>query len=142
MNKSIYKFLIISSFGLFFSCQDILECIINRHPELQDKTLEIGTVGQHYYEVIHASINNEPLDNSYEYYFYIADNLPEGMTITVDYREVIIHGYPNSSGTFEIDIRLQAEQYNDYYDDCESRYNDCDGLCSEETSRTYTLRIL
>ena len=114
MKHHFGKLLLLLSLIVTFSCQDILECVINRHPELQDKRLDHGTIGMYYNDVIHASINNEPLDNSYAYYFYIADNLPEGMSITVDYRKVIIHGYPQAAGEFEINITLQVEQFNDY----------------------------
>lgn len=142
MHKKSLKFILILSFISLYSCQDILECVINRHPELQDKTLEIGRKDHLYQDFIKAQIKNEPLDNSYDYFFHISDNLPPGLNIIVDFRTLIIEGVPEEAGTYFIEVNLRAQQYDYYYDDCESDFNDCDGLCSETTSRTYALRIL
>lgn len=125
----------------FISCQDILECIINRHPELPNKTLELAEVNQFYTESIQAEIKNEPLDDSYIYYFSIDGNLPRGIDFYVDYRTVVFEGVPLVAGSYSFKVRLNVKQESNYLDDCESSLNDCDGLCSESTSKLYTIIV-
>ena len=126
---------------LFISCQDVLECIINRHPELSDKTFAAAQVNQPYSESIFAEIKNEPMDDSYIYYFSIDGNLPRGIDFYVDYRTVVFEGVPLVAGTYSFKVRLNVKQDSNYSDDCESTLNDCDGLCSESTSKSYTIIV-
>ena len=125
----------------FISCQDILECIINRHPELPNKTLELAQVNQFYTESIQAEIKNEPMDDSYEYYFTIDGNLPRGIDSYIDYRTIVFEGVPLVAGTYKFTLRLSVEQGYNYSEECENNFNDCDGLCSESTSQVYTIIV-
>jgi len=125
----------------FISCQDILECIINRHPELPNKTLGLAQVNQFYTESIQAEIKNEPLDNNYDYYFSIDGNLPRGIDYYVDYRTIVFEGEPYLTGTYKFTIRLSVEQSYNYSEECENNFNDCDGLCAESTSQVYTIIV-
>ena len=141
MCKNLKHFSVIVILFFVTSCQDILECVINRHPELPDRRLATGQVNQYFFEEIKAEIKNEPRDDSYYYYFSIEGDLPRGLEYTIDYRSVIIQGTPLESGRFNVTVRLSVEQANDYYEDCENAFNDCDGLCEETTSHRYTVRI-
>lgn len=123
------------------SCQDVLECIINRHPELSNNTLPPAEVDQFYSEIITAEIKNEPSDNSYNYYFSIDGALPRGMEYYIDYRTIIIEGTPLVSGTYKFTVRLSVEQADNYAEECESSLNDCDGLCKESTSKVYSILV-
>jgi len=123
----------------FNSCQDILECVINSHPELPNKTLSVAQVNQFYTESIQAEIKNEPMDDSYEYYFTIDGNLPRGIDYYVDYRTVVFEGEPYLAGTYNFTLRLSVEQSNNY--ECENELNNCDGLCSDSTSQVYTIIV-
>ena len=67
--KQALSITVLLSFFLLTSCQDILECVINRHPQLQNARLATGQVNNYYFEEIRADINNEPRDDSYYYYF-------------------------------------------------------------------------
>jgi hypothetical protein len=125
----------------FISCQDILECIINRHPELPNKTLASAQVNQFYIETIQAEIKNEPMDDNYDYYFSIDGNLPRGIDSYVDYRTIVFEGEPYLAGTYKFTIRLSVEQSYNYSEECENNFNDCDGLCSESTSQVYTIIV-
>jgi hypothetical protein len=125
----------------FIGCQDILECIINRHPELSNKTLAEAQVNQFYTETIQAEIKNEPMDNSYDYYFSIDGNLPRGIDSYIDYRTIVFEGAPLVAGTYKFTLRLSVEQAYNYSDECESNFNDCDGLCAESTSQVYTIIV-
>jgi len=125
----------------FISCQDILECVINSHPELPNKTLSVAQVNQFYTESIQAEIKNEPLDDSYDYYFSIDGNLPRGIDYYIDYRTIVFEGEPYLAGTYNFTIRLNVEQSYDYREECENNFNDCDGLCSDSTSKGYTIIV-
>ena len=139
--KKIVKLSFISTFLLFMSCQDILECVINRHPELSSKTLASAQINQLYFETIEAEIKNDPMDNSYDYYFSIDGNLPRGIDSNVDYRTMIFEGVPLVTGTYKFTVRVSVQQSFNYRDECESNFNDCDVLCSESTSKDYTIIV-
>lgn len=126
---------------LLNSCQDVLECIINRHPELSSNALAPAQVGLLYSEIITAEIKNEPSDDSYNYYFSIDGKFPSGIEYYIDYRTIIIEGTPLVSGTYNFTVRLSVEQSNKYSEECENSFNDCDGLCEESTSRDYTILV-
>lgn len=138
----MYKKIVFSSvFALFFivtGCQDLLECVINRKPILSDNTLGPAFVNQEYFEEINAEIQNEPRDNDYFYFFDVIGDLPPGIDVLFDYRDVIIEGVPLERGRYRFTIRLDAEQADNY---CENDLNDCDGLCEESTARTYILTV-
>lgn len=124
---------------LLVGCQDIVECIINREAQLQDKSLKSADTNYYYYETISAEVRNSPSDNNYSYYFSISDDLPQGLDIYVDYRTIIIEGYPKTSGDFTISVYLTVEY--DYSYDCESEWNDCDHLCDDDTTMDYILTV-
>ena len=123
------------------SCQDILECVVNKHPELPNKNFAVGYVDNFYFDSIKAEIKNEPGDNSYFYYFSVSGDLPQGIEVYEDHRRLILEGFPVESGTFNFRIDLIVEQTDDYEADCENEWNDCDGLCTDEVSEHYRLVI-
>ena len=141
MKKNLYILLCPPIFLFIIGCQDILECVVNKHPVLSEKNLKSGQVGTYYIDKINAEIKNEPLDNDYYYYFTVSGDLPEALDLTINYREVVFEGTPTTSGKYSITIQLSVEQTNDYFEECESDLNDCDGLCSKKTSQTYDLVI-
>lgn len=141
MSQSKFKYIIFLSFLSLFSCQDILECVINRRPELPEKLLNDGHRLQYYYDTINAEIKNEPRDDLYFYYFSISGNLPEGLEFYEDHRRLIIEGNPSEFGNYTFTVHLHVEQQNDYYEICESELNDCDGLCKDSTKKTYSIYI-
>ncbi|GAB1858457.1 hypothetical protein MHTCC0001_32940 [Flavobacteriaceae bacterium MHTCC 0001] len=137
----IKKIIFISVLALFFistSCQDVLECIINRKPVLTDKRLNDARVGVNYFDKLTAEVKNEPRDNDYYYYYSVSGDWPLGIDIIFDYRDVIIEGIPRERGRYSFTIHLDVEQVDDY---CENNLNDCDGLCEESTSNTYILTV-
>jgi hypothetical protein len=140
LKKTTYLLSILLFFQLT-SCQDIIECVINRHPELPNKTLDIGNVGEFYFEEIRAEINNEPSDNRYFYYFSINGEVPEGLDIIFEHRSVYFEGRPQERGYYTFTVDLWVELGDNYYDECENRLNDCDGLCDDSTSKEYTIYI-
>jgi len=138
MHKNLSFSFIIASFFLLTSCQDILECIINRKPILSEIDNNTGRQGEYFFGNITSQIKNEPRDNDYFYYFNFYGDLPEGVDVFFDFRDVIVEGYPRTTGRYRFTITLDVEQVDNY---CENQLNDCDGLCEESTSRTYIITI-
>ena len=141
MQNKLKPSLLLLALVVITSCQDILECVINRHPQLPDQRLEVGQVDRYYYDEILADIKNEPRDNSYYYYFSVSGDLPPGMDYRIEYRTIVLEGTPIKSGNYRMNVHLSVEQANDYHEECENNLNDCDGLCTETTVRTYNIII-
>ena len=139
MKQSLLVLLL--SFSIFTSCENVIDCIINVRPELSDKKLAIGGVNQYYSETIHAQIKNEPKDNAYDYFFNVSGNIPDGLEVVYEYRKVIIEGVPLKSGRYRFTVYLDVDAPNGYYydEDGNERYDDA--LCSDSTSKTYTIAI-
>lgn len=114
----------------FFSCDIILDCIINAHPELPEKQLKVGYLGEVYYDEIKASMINEPDDDGYVYYFKIEGRLPVGVWAWGNGKTFIIEGEPIEKGIYTIKIVVSVEPQ-----DSE------DFLCNSEASQEYTLTI-
>ena len=140
MKKLPSSFLVLS-FLLLISCQDALECIINKHPELSNQALSSAQVDQFYSDTITAQIKNEPSDDNYNYYFSIDGALPRGIDYYIDYRTIFLEGTPLVSGTYNFTVRLTVEQSDNYIEECENKLNDCDGLCGDTASQAYTLLV-
>ena len=118
---------------LFLNCEDFLDCVIPREPELQNKTFPIGTVDEYYYADLRAEINNEPRDQDYDYYFEVI-GLPLGMDYFVNFRTISIEGTPLETGTF--DIRIFVDVDGPFRNDGNN-----ERLCNYSASKTYTLII-
>lgn len=122
----------------FTSCEDILECVINRSPELPDKSFTVGYRQQMYYDEFDAEIKNEPRDNIYDYYFELVGDLPDGIDLYIDYRTVSFEGVPQNRGVFEFTLYLDVDPPM-YYDEETGDYED--SMCSYSTSKNYTITI-
>lgn len=125
---------------LFTGCDEIFEevvdCIINRRPELSNNKLKGGRNDVYYSDKIWAEIKNEPRDDSYYYDFSFRGTLPNGLDVFFEDREVFIEGTPREKGTFQITISVSVDAR--YYD--EEGYLE-DPLCGNYASKTYTLII-
>ena len=121
-----------------FSCEDILECIINKRPEIPNKTFDIGYINNYYYEEITSEIKNEPRDDDYGYTYEIYDPLPDGLQTYANYRTLSIEGTPEVSGTFTFTIHLYVDPP-EYYDEDTGDYED--SMCSYSDSKEFTIMI-
>lgn len=131
----LFRFILfISSLFLFLGCDDTLNCLIPKEPELDNKTFPIGSTESYYYVDLKAEINNEPRDDDYDYYFEV-EGLPLGMDYFVNYRTISIEGTPEETGVFDITIYIDVEGPFRDYDEEPSI------LCNNSTSKTYTLII-
>ena len=74
-----FKMLPIVVCFLCFGCEDIIECIINKRPEIPNKSFSVGYVNNYYYEELTSEIKNEPNDDDYGYTYEIYGDLPDGL---------------------------------------------------------------
>ncbi|WP_439153277.1 hypothetical protein [Winogradskyella sp.] len=131
-SKFIFVFvLVIISFG----CEDPLNCIIPKEPELKTNGFPVGSTTSYYYAEIKAEIRNEPRDNDYDYYFDVSE-LPLGMDYYVNYRTLSIEGNPLEAGTYRVMVYLDVDG------PFRNNFNEePDILCDYSTSKTYTIII-
>ena len=141
MIKIITKPILILTFFVLFGCQDIIECVINTHPILPNSNFQSGRVDHFYSDSIRAEIKNNANDDGFFYYFSIEGALPEGLDFYVEHRTLIIEGVPLDRGRFHFIVRLYVESDEDYFNDCENRLNDCDGLCEDSTVEDYYIEV-
>lgn len=137
MKKRI-SLLLFLSFFMFSGCEDILDCVFNRRPEIHDKTFKDGILGVYYYQEVTTEIKNEPRDNDYGYNYEVYGNLPEGLQMFVNYRTVSFEGTPELSGSYAFTLVLYVDpplRYNNDTDQFE------DNMCSESTSKEFTITI-
>ncbi|WP_400079314.1 hypothetical protein [Winogradskyella sp. R77965] len=120
---------------LCLSCEDALNCIIPKEPELPNKSFPIASTENYYYADLTAEINNEPRDDDYDY-FYDVDGLPLGMDYYVNYRTISIEGTPESAGTYNFTIYLDVDGPFRGFDNDEPEL-----LCDYSTQKTYTLIV-
>ena len=94
--KNIITIIVLAaSTFLFQGCDEIYECIFNINPELHDRPLEIGFVGERYYDEVTAEISNEVNDNDYFYDFEVYGDIPPGLSVDFRRRSVEFFGRPD-----------------------------------------------
>ncbi|AUC76104.1 hypothetical protein [Olleya sp. Bg11-27] len=136
--KNTLSLLFFLSIIIFTGCESILECVINRSPELPDKSFTVGYRQQMYYDEFEAQIKNDPHDDSYGYNFELEGTLPEGVSMTIDYRIVRFEGMPQNQGIYDFTIFLYVDPPLSYDEETED-YED--SMCSTSTSKNYTIII-
>ena len=123
---------------LFFGCEDIIECIINKRPEIPDTSFEEGNINIYYYQEFTSEIKNEPRDDDYGYTYEIDGDLPDGLDTFANYRTLSIEGEPLISGTFTFTVYLYVDPPLSYDEDS-GEYED--SLCVDSTSKEFTIII-
>lgn len=132
--RTIGIFLVITA-SFFYGCDEIYECIFNIEPEIHDKQLLIGIVGERYQDFITAEISNEVNDNDYDYFFDVLGELPPGIFYGENRRSIEFYGTPEAAGVYRFRVELFVESYD--YDGFDSS-----PTCSESTIRDFTLQVL
>ena len=134
MKTTRFLFVVLFSF-IIFGCEDPLNCIIPKKPELKTNGFPIGSTEAYYYAEVKAEIKNEPRDNDYDYYFEVS-GLPLGLDYFVNYRTLSIEGDPLETGTFRVTVYLDVDgPFSNNFNE------EPDILCDYSTSKTYTLII-
>ncbi len=137
MQKQL-SFILFLSFFMFSSCEDLLDCIVNRRPEIHDKTFKDGTIGVYYYQEVTTEIKNEPRDNDYGYNYELVGSLPDGLQMFVNYRTVSFEGTPEVVGAFKFSLLLYVDPPLSYDYDT-NQYEEV--MCSESTSKQFKITI-
>ncbi|MEM0931699.1 MAG: hypothetical protein AAGJ12_04495 [Bacteroidota bacterium] len=119
----------------FYGCDEIFECVFNINPEIHEKQLVVGVVGERYRDRITAEVRNDVNDNDYDYFFDVIGELPPGILVSFNRRSVDLFGVPEETGVYRFQVELFVERFD---------YNGFDGspTCSESTIREFTLQVL
>ncbi|WP_171659507.1 hypothetical protein [Flagellimonas amphidinii] len=117
------------------SCDEVYECIFNINPEIHDKPLELGFVGERYYGLITAEISNEVNDDDYHYDFEVFGNLPPGIFFDINRRSIEFYGIPEDIGTYRFEVELFVESWD---------YDGYDGspTCSDSAVREFVIQVV
>ncbi|MGX1929083.1 hypothetical protein [Flagellimonas sp. 2504JD4-2] len=135
-SKRIFRICIAASFAfIFYSCDEIYECVFNINPEIHQKQLLVGVVDERYEDFITAEISNEVNDNDYDYFFDVIGQLPPGIFYDVNRRSIEFFGIPEETGTYRFQVELFVEAYD--YDGI-----DRSPTCSESTIRDFTIQVI
>ncbi|WP_420602007.1 hypothetical protein [Flagellimonas sp.] len=120
---------------LLQGCDEIYECVFNINPEIHDKPLEIGLVGERYRGFVTAEISNEVNDNDYDYNFDIFGELPPGIFYDIRRRSIEFYGTPEERGVYRFKVELFVESYD---------YDGYDGspTCSDSTVREFVIQVV
>lgn len=139
MKRPLQILILVLSTSLFYSCEDLMECLIfSRNPELPNKSFKVGSVNSYYYDEFDSEIDNEPQDNNYGYEYDIDGTLPIGIEAFSDFRTFYLEGIPEESGEFSFTVYLYVDPPLNYDPDTDDYDED---MCSTSTSKTYTLII-
>jgi hypothetical protein len=116
MSKSLLKSFIFIFLCSFYSCDEVIECILKIEPEIHTKPMMVGQVYDEYYDVITAEVRNEPNDNDYNYFFDVRGELPPGVSYQINYRNIEFYGVPLSAGIyrFEVELTIELDTYDEY----------------------------
>ncbi|TYA78749.1 hypothetical protein [Seonamhaeicola marinus] len=139
--KHYLSIFLVFSFFAFTACDDVVDCIINVRPELKNKELDHAHVDEYYFETVSAEIKNETRDNDYDYFFRVSGDLPRGLDVIYERRKVVFEGIPREPGRYTIRVHLEVEAFNEYYFDEYGNERYHDPLCSNNTSKVYTLVV-
>lgn len=120
---------------LLCGCDEILECVFNIEPEIHNKRLVGGVLGERYYDIVTAEIRNEVNDNDYFYDFDVIGELPPGILFDINRRSVEFFGIPEETGVY----RFRVELFVDSFD-----YDGYDGspTCSDSAIREFTIQVV
>ncbi|NAY90747.1 hypothetical protein GTQ34_02345 [Muricauda sp. JGD-17] len=135
-SKRILKICLVTCVALFVnSCDEVYECIFNINPEIHDRSLEIGFLGERYYDIITAEISNEVNDNDYFYDFEIFGELPPGIFYDINRRSIEFFGVPEDVGNYRFRVELFVESYD---------YDGFDGspTCSDSAVRDFVIQVV
>ncbi len=105
------KLLLPFVFLVLCGCDDALECgLVNRRADMQDKPAQVLTRDAYATITYEAEVVNDTADDEeYDYSFDVYGDVPPGLTITYEHRQVVLRGYPQRSGVYDFSIRVYVD---------------------------------
>jgi len=110
-----------------------IDCIDRDGPEFDKTLLTSPVLNQVYAETITASIDNEPLDDRFDYEFAISGRLPAGLETDEIGRRLIFSGTATETGEFPIQVSVEVSHRNGNLDS---------GLCYTTETQAFQLTVL
>ena len=135
MTSKNYLFIFLSFF-LLTSCDDALECVFGINPEIKQNSVPVAILDENYFAAISAEVDNQPNDNAYDYFFRIEGDLPAGIDVFFNFRQVEFFGRPQETGRFNFRVFLSVERFNP-----DTGFYERDPTCVDEVSKRFTLEV-
>ena len=110
-----------------------IDCIDHDGPEFNQTLLVSPVLNQVYAETITVSIDNEPLDDRFDYEFSLSGVLPSGILTEETGRRLIFSGTATELGQFRFEVFVEISNRNG---------NLASGLCFTTASRNFELTVL
>lgn len=122
----------------FSGCEAVdraFDCLDNDVPEFKESTLQPAVLNQAYEDTIRIGINNNALDEWYNYRVELAGDLPPGILFRRDQLRLYFEGTPMAVGDFGFTLRLEvvASTLKDQ--------EDIDSLCRTVESGVFVIRV-
>lgn len=118
----------------FLSCDEELECLFGLRPEINENSVSAAVVNQEYFDRITAEVDNAVNDDSFDYFFTITGDIPEGIDVLFFPRSIDFIGVPEEAGTFNFTVFLAVEKIED------GRL-DSSPTCTDSVSTDFTLVV-
>ncbi|TCK68969.1 hypothetical protein DFQ05_0480 [Winogradskyella wandonensis] len=132
--KSKTTFLLLFSFFTLMSCHEELECLFGLEPEINETSIASATLNEPYYQRITAEVDNAVNDNSFDYFFEVIGDFPQGIDVVFLSRSLEILGVPEEAGVFEFTVFLSVERFED-------GVYDSSPTCSDYARTDFTLVV-
>lgn len=134
--KSKYTILLLLFFVSFYSCDNALECAFGVEPEINENSVAPAQLGENYFQLITAEVDNAANDDAFDYFFRIEGDIPNGIDILFFPREIEFSGVPTETGRFNFRIFLSVERF-----DFNTGLYERSPTCSDEVSKNFTLDV-
>ena len=108
--KSKFTFLLPLIAFTLLSCDEELECLFGLEPEINEKSISSAVVNQQYFDRITAEVDNAVNDDSFDYFFTITGDIPEGIDVISFPRSIEFIGVPEETGFFDFTVFLAVEK--------------------------------
>jgi hypothetical protein len=136
IKRGVASVAIVAGSMLLHGCDPLvdlaLDCIDRDGPEFDKTLLASPILNQVYSETITASIDNEPLDDRFDYEFAVTGRLPAGIETSEIGRQLIFSGTATETGDFPIQVSVEVSHRNGNLDS---------GLCFTTESQRYDLTV-
>ncbi|QXP59228.1 hypothetical protein [Olleya sp. HaHaR_3_96] len=129
---TLFTFLVL----LLSSCDadTIASCIIGIRPVLEEKELTDGQRNLPYSDYVNVEIENAMDSDYFIESVEVNEDLPNGIIYSFSNRTITFDGVSSVAGNFEFEVRVIVRPY--IFEDDGS-----DNLCSNASSREYTIKI-
>jgi len=131
------RILLALSLSVLTACDALIDCLDADGPVFNKRTLTVAVLNQEYQESVRARINNEPLDDWFDYKFQLSGRLPSGLSTFQSGRTFFFEGTATESGDFTLELFVDVSGRGGGV----TYSNGSNGLCYTSRSQRYELVV-